>query len=160
VSTKYAAQNTYLYIGDGGTVTENFYKVAFLQDIQLPKIKADLIDVSTQDETDHYHDYLSTMIDSGEASFPLVLDTNDITQNETPGVVGVNAGGLKWLMDNRVRRNMRFFFSYTSPATRLRFVATVTGYAGDAKVKGNLAATVTMKILGKTTMEAGTGTGA
>jgi hypothetical protein len=67
LSTKYAAQNTYLYIGDAGSPTETFFKVAFLQDISLPKVKADTLDVSTQDETDHYHDWLSTMIDSGDA---------------------------------------------------------------------------------------------
>jgi hypothetical protein len=160
LSTKYAAQNTYLYIGDAGSPTETFFKVAFLQDISLPKVKADTLDVSTQDETDHYHDWLSTMIDSGEATFPIVLDPNDITQNETATVVGTNAGGMKYLLDQRARRNMRFEFSYTSPVTRLRFVAIVTGFAADAKVKGNLAATITIKVVSKTTLEVGTGTGA
>lgn len=160
MATKYAAQNTFLYIGDGATVSEAFFKVKFLQDIALPKEKADILDVSTQDETDHYHDYISTMIDGGECSFPIVLDPNEPTHNETPGVEGVNAGGLKWLMDNRARRNMRFEFSYTSPVTRIRFAGVVTGMAGDAKVKGNLAANVTIKVMGKPTLEVGTGTGA
>ena len=148
--TKYAAINTFLWVDTTGS--GSFSKVLGVQDIMLPKIKADLIDVTTQDETDFYHDFLSTLIDSGEASFTLVLDPNEATQNET-------SGGLKWMLDNRTQRNMRFEFSYTSPVTRMRFVGIVTGFSGDAKVKGNLAASVTIKAIKKTTLEVGTGSG-
>ena len=155
MATKWAAQNTFLYVGDGGS-PEQFFKVAHLQDITLPKLKADNIDVSTQDETDHYYDYLATMLDSGEATFPMVFDPTEGTHNETPTVAGVTAGGLKFLFDTRAKRNMRFQFP-TSPMTRFRFVAQVTGLAGDAKIKGALMMSVTLKVSGKTTMEAGTG---
>lgn len=147
---KYAAINTFLWVDITGS--GSFAKVIGVQDIMLPKIKADLIDVTTQDETDFYHDFLSTLIDSGEASFTLVFDPNEVSQNET-------AGGLKWLLDNRAQRNMRFEFSYTSPVTRMKFVGIVVGFAADAKVKGNLASSVTIKAIKKTTLEVGTGSG-
>jgi hypothetical protein len=158
MSTKWQAQNTYLFIGDEGS-PEQFFKVVFLQDINLPKRKADLIDVSTQDETDHYYDYLATMLDSGEATFQMVWDPTDPTHNNTATVAGVNAGGLEYLFNSRAKRNMRFAMP-TNPATRLRFVASVTGLVPDAKVKGALMQNVTLKVSGKATLEAGSGTGA
>ncbi len=158
MNVKYAAQNTYLYIGDAA-ISEAFFKVNAVQDISGPKAKADIIDVSTQDETDHYHDYLQTMLDAGEITFKIVFDPNDITHNQTATVAGTNAGGLQYLFNQRSRRNMRIWFSYTSPSTRRRFVGGVTGFQDDAAVKGALQASITVRIFGGTTLEAGTGTG-
>ncbi|TAK97784.1 MAG: hypothetical protein EPO08_20685 [Rhodospirillaceae bacterium] len=158
-NVKYASQNTFLYIGDGGG-SEMFFKVLGLEDITLPQTKATLLDVTTQDETDHYMDYLSTLLDNGEATFPVVLDPNEVTQNEASTIVGTRAGGLKYLMDQRVRRNMRIEFGYTSPVTRMRFVGIVTEFSGSAPVKGALRAQVRIKAVGKNTLEVGTGAGA
>jgi hypothetical protein len=155
---KIAAQGTFLYVGDGGS-PEQFFKMAQLQDINLPKIKADTLDVTTQDDTDHYYDYISTLLDSGEATFPIVFDPNEATHNETPTVEGTTPGGFKYLLDQRAKRNMRFAFPST-PACRMRFQAIVTNFGGDAKVKGALMANITLKCTKKTTLEVGTGTGA
>ena len=159
MANKYAAINTFLYVGDGGDPSETFFKVAALQDIQLPKLKADTVDVTTQDETDFYHDYLSTLLDSGECTFPIVMDPLEATHNESATSVGVSPGGLKYLFDQRAKRNMRLEFSYTSPVTRMKFIAQVTGYSGEAKVQGALMANVTLKVSKKVTLEQGTGTG-
>jgi len=160
MNVKYASQNTFLWIGDGGSPTEQFFKVLGLEDITLPAIKASVLDVSSQDETDHYFDYISTMIDSGEAKFPILLDPNEESQNETATVVGTKAGGLKYLLDQRAKRNMRIEFSYTSPVCRLAFQGVVVGFEGQAPVKGALRATVTIKVMKKTTLQVGTGSGA
>lgn len=159
MNVKYASQNTFLWIGDDGS-PEAFFKVLGLEDITLPAIKASVLDVSSQDETDHYMDYISTLIDSGEAKFPILFDPNEPTQNETATVAGTRAGGLKYLLDQRARRNMRIEFSYTSPVTRMRFLGTVVGFDGTAPVKGALRATLTIKVMKKTTVEVGTGSGA
>ena len=157
-ATKWQAQGTILYIGDAGS-PEQFFAVDHQQDFTLPQLKADQLDVTCQDESTHYYDWLSTLIDGGEISFPIVFDPTCITHNETATVAGTNAGGLKYLIENRLKRNMRIQLP-TTPGTRFRFLGTVSGFAGDAKVKGSLMTTVKVKVSGKPTLETGTGSGA
>lgn len=157
-ATKWQAQGTKLYIGDAGS-PEQYFAVDHIQDFTLPQSKADQLDVTCQDETTHYYDWLSTLIDGGEISFPIVFDPTCITHNETATVAGTNAGGLKYLLENRLKRNMRIELP-TTPTTRFRLVGTVSFFGGDAKVKGALMENVKIKVSGKPILETGTGSGA
>jgi len=161
MSKAYAAIGTQLWIGDGGS-PEMFFRVARIGDVAGPKSKVDTIDVTTHEsalQAAPYKEYIASLMDGQEVTFPLVWDPGDDTHSETATSVGTNAGGLKYLMEQRAIRNMRLAYP-TSPATRTRFVGFVTGYEPDLKVTGHMAANVTIKVTGKPTLEAGTGPGA
>lgn len=158
MSVKWAAKGTKLFIGDAGS-PEDYFAVKQQQDFTLPQVKAAQLDVTCQDDATPYLDFISTTLESGEIAFPVVFDPTDITHNETATVAGTNAGGLKYLIEQRVTRNMRIELP-TTPVTRFRFTGNVSGFAGDAKVKGALMETVKIMIRGKATLEVGTGAGA
>lgn len=157
----YAAIGTQLWIGDGGS-PETFFRVARIGDVAGPKSKVDSIDVTTHEsalQVAPYKEYIPSLMDGQEVTFPLVWDPGDITHSEAATVVGTNAGGLKYLMEQRAIRNMRLAFP-TSPATRERFVGFVVGYEPDMKVTSHMAANITIKVTGAPVLEAGTGSGA
>lgn len=155
----YAAIGTQLWVGDGNASPETFFQMARLKDVAGPKMKADTIDVTTHDTSDGYKEFISSLKDGQEVTFSIVMDPNLATHNETATSVGVTPGGFKYLFEARVRRNMRLVMP-TSPTTRFRFVGVVTGFEADLKVLDAIMAAVTIKVSGKPTLEAGTGTSA
>jgi hypothetical protein len=162
-TTPYAALGTQIWVGDGGS-PDTFFKVARVQDIQGPKVKTDLIDVTTHDAAlvdggDGYKQYIGSLKDGQQITFPVVLDPNDITQNETATVVGTNAGGLKYLCEQNAIRNCRIAFPQVSPTCRIRLKMLFTGFDFEAKVTGSVMATLTAQCIGKPTLEVGSGSG-
>jgi hypothetical protein len=158
--TAFAALGTQVWIGDGGSPTETYFKVGRVQDVSGPKDKTDIIDVTTHDSAtvnggDGYKEFIASLQDGQQITFPLVLDPNESTHNETATVVGTNAGGLKYLKNLRVRRNMRLVMPMVSPMCRVRLVGIVVGFELDFKVTGALMASVTIQVSGKPTMEQG-----
>lgn len=161
IPVAYAAIGTQLWVGDGGTL-ELFFQVAHIQDVSGPKMKRDTIDVTTHDSQVNaggYKEFIGSLKDGQEVTFPLVFDPNSANHNETATVVGTTAGGLKYLFETNVKRNMRIQLP-TSPTTRLRFVGQVTEFDTDLKVAGAVMANCTIKVSGKPTLEVGTGSGA
>jgi len=158
MALKQAAIGCQLWIGDGGS-PEQFFAVPSCGDFTGPKKKTSTIDTTTHDSDSGYMDFISSLKDGGEVPFPIEFDPNDIAHNETATVAGVNAGGLHYLFEQRVKRNMRVALP-TSPATRFRFLGLVTGLDADLKVKGSIKSNVIIKVSGKPTLELGTGNGA
>lgn len=156
-AVKYAAIGTELWIGDGAS-PETFFKYASIGDIMGPKMKADTIDVTTHDSTGGYKEYIPSLKDAQEITFPIKLDPNLSDHNETATVAGVNAGGLKYLFEARVRRNMSLVYP-TSPTARFDLSGQVIGYEPDAKVTGDLAGNIVVKVSGKPTLRSGLATG-
>lgn len=154
----YAAIGTQLWVGDGNSI-ETFFQVARIQDVTGPKMKRDTIDVTTHDSSSGYKDFIGSLKDGQEVSFPFILDPNYAGHNETATSIGVSSGGLKYLFETNVKRNMRLAMP-SSPTTRVRFVGQVTGFDQDLKVTGAIMGTCTIKVSGKPTLEVGTGSGA
>jgi hypothetical protein len=153
-AVKYAAIGMQLWISDGGASPETYFKVASVADIVGPKAKADTIDSTTHDTTDGYRDFIASLKDGQEVTFPVWLDPNEATHNETATVVGTNAGGLKYLFEQRVKRNMKLVMP-VSPVARVRFTALVTGYEFDFKVAGGIMANIVLKVNKEPVLEAG-----
>lgn len=156
--TPYAAIGVQLWIGDGGS-TETFFQMARIQDVAGPKLKRDVIEVTTHDSAAGYKEYIGSLKDGQQVTFPLVLDPNYSGHNETPTVVGVNPGGFKYLFEENVRRNMRIAIP-SSPANRIRMIGQVVGFELDLKVHGAEMANITIQVSGEPILEAGTGAGA
>lgn len=153
--TAYAAIGSLLWVGDGSS-PETFFKVAKVQDIAGPKVKTDTIDVTTHDTDDGYKEFIASLKDGQEVTFPCVFDPNEASQNESATIPGTQAGGLKYLLEQRVKRNMRLVMP-TSPSTRFAFVGLVVGFEADMKVSGALMAAVTIKVSKKPLLEQGVG---
>jgi hypothetical protein len=155
MAVKQSAITTALWIGDGGS-PETFFMVPSVGDVAGPKKSVTTIDVTTQDSPEGYDEFIYSLKSGGTVAFPLEFDPNAIEHNGTATVAGVNAGGLDYLLENRVKRNMRVALP-TSPAMRFGFLGLVTGLDGDFKVKGSVKASVMIKISGPPTLEAGVG---
>ncbi len=155
MANKQASIGTELWIGDAGS-PETFFLVPSVGDIAGPKKSVATIDVTTQDSPQGYDEFISSLKSGGEVTFPIQLDPNAIEHNNTATVVGTNAGGLHYLLEQRVKRHMRVAIP-TSPATRFSFLGLVTGIAGDFKVKGSTMSSVIVKVSGPPTLEAGVG---
>jgi len=161
-STLYAALGTQLWISDGGS-PETFFRVARVGDLTGPQSKAETIDGTTHEsalQDAPYREFVSSLLDGGEVTFPIMLDPAELSQAEAPTIVGTQAGGLKYLLEKGYRRNHRIVFPFTSPVARIRYVGLVTGFVPDMKVVGMLMSSITIKVSGKPTLEAGTAQGA
>lgn len=153
MAKKYAAIGSELWIGDAGS-PEQFFKVASVGDISGPKKKRDTIESTTHDtdtEDGGYKDYITSLKDGQDTTFPIWLDPNEASHNSTPTQAGVTSGGLDYLFEVGDTRNM--FLAYpVSPAARVQFKGIVTGLELDAKVGGGLMGNTTVKVTGKTSL--------
>ena len=150
---KYPAIGTKLWIGDAGS-PETFFSVASCGDFTGPKKKRDLLDATTHDTdtTDGgYKEFITSLKDGQETTFPIWLDPNEATHNNTPAAVGSHCGGLDYLFETGARRNMYLAYP-VSPAAMVQFAGIVTGLELDAKVAGGLMGNVTVKVTGRTTL--------
>lgn len=161
-STLYAALGTQLWISDGGS-PETFFRVARVGDMTGPQSKAETIDGTTHEsalQDAPYREFVTSLLDGGDVAFPIMLDPAEVSQVESATIVGTRAGGLKYLLEQRQRRNHRIVFPFTSPVARIRYVGLVTGFVPDMKVTGMFMANITIKVSGKPTLEIGTAQGA
>ncbi len=145
---KRAALGVALWIGDAGS-PETFFKVGSIKDVAGPKIKKTTIDVTTHDSLSGYNEFIASLKDGQEVTFPIELDPTSNQHDETPTVIGQNAGGLKYLLEDvNIPRNMKLVIP-SSPLTRFSFAGLVTGYEPDLKVLGSIMANITIKVSGK-----------
>lgn len=154
LTKKTAALGVQLWIGDGGSA-EQMFQYGGLKDVAGPKVKKTTIDVTTHDSTGGYNEFIASLKDGQEVTFPIELDPTSNQHDETPTVVGVNAGGLKYLLEEvNNPRNMKLVLP-TSPTTKISFGGLVTGYEPDLKVLGSIMANITIKVSGKPTLAVG-----
>jgi hypothetical protein len=164
MASPFAALGTQLWIGDAGS-PETFFRVGRVQDITGPKDKTDIIDVTTHDASplnggDGYKEFICSLQEGQQVTFPMTLDPNAVEANEAATIVGTQAGGLKYLKNQRAVRNMRLAMPMVSPVCRVRMKGLIVGFEHSFKVTGAIEAMVTIQVSGKPTLEAGTGSGA
>jgi hypothetical protein len=152
-AVKQAAIGTALWIGDAGS-PETFFLVSSAKDFAGPKMKADTIDVTTQDSASGYKEFISSLKDGQEVTFPIEFDPNFVGHNEAATIAGTQAGGLKYLFEQRAKRNMAMVYP-TSPFTKMSFVGVVVGFEPDNKVMGSMLGNITIKVSGKPTLGLG-----
>ncbi len=132
-----AAFGTLLKIGDGAGTAEAFTTIAEVGDIDGPSMSVDTIDVTSHSSTSARKEFIPSLIDSGEISFPISFVPDDATHDATTGIQKV--------MNDRSVWNWQMVFP---DATQVEFAGMVTKFGIKAPVAGKLSADVTLKISG------------
>jgi hypothetical protein len=145
----YTAFGTILAYGNSETPGEEYTKVGKVKDINGPSASRDTIDVTNHDSPDGYEEFLASLANGGEVTFPVEWDPEDASHDQTTGVYS--------LMEETVTRNWRLIFPIESTVTPgqyhgFQFKALVTGLSGPhGPVKGSVTLDVTLKVSGKPT---------
>lgn len=130
-----------LEMGDGGS-SEVFTEIAEVRDITGPGLELTMTETTAHDG-DGFRNFVPTLKDAGEVSFP-------INYVPTNGTHDASTGLLKDYSD-RTRRNYKLIFPDTSTTT-WTFSGYVTGFEPAGPVEGALCANVTIKVAGAPTL--------
>ncbi|HKQ02635.1 MAG TPA: phage tail tube protein [Actinomycetes bacterium] len=116
--------------------------VAEVVTIGPPQPVADDVKVTNQDSPNRTHEYISGMIEAGEASMTLNWLPNDPTQDETTGLLALSISGAT--------KNWRITTPHTPP-----LIWTFPGYVKAFKpaipTEGAMTSEVTLKVTGAST---------
>jgi len=138
MSDAIAAFGTLLKMSNGLTGTaEIFTTIAEVGDIDGPSMSVDTIEVTSHSSPSARKEFIASLIDSGELSFPIWFVTDDPTHDETTG--------LQKIMNDRVVRNFKIVYPDAASVT---FAALVTKFGVKSPVAGVQSADVTLKISG------------
>lgn len=138
MSDGYAAYGTLLKIGDGAGTAEVFTTIAEVGDIDGPSMSVDTIDMTNHSSPGARKEFIPSLIDSGEISFPVNFIPDDSTHDATTGI--------QKIMNDRDVWNWQMVFPDTTTVT---FAAMVTKFGLKEPVAGKLSADVTLKISGQ-----------
>jgi len=130
---------TLLKMGDGAT-PETFGTVAEVLDIDLPEIKANYENVTSQDSAG-WEESVATILSGGEPSFKVNWIPTHATHNETTGMM--------YAALNRVRKNWKIVLPNT--AKTFAFSAFIS-VKPSATVKGVLENEIKLKVTGPVTV--------
>lgn len=136
------AFQTLLKRGDGGG-PETFTTIAEVTNIQGPKLKTDVKDVTSHSSPNATHEKLPTLKDGGQVQFDLNFIIQNSTQSYTSGIL------LDWY--NRTKRNFQLVFP-DAGVTTWAFSAFVIAFESKAPVDDKLSATCTLELTGTPTL--------
>lgn len=131
-----AAFGTLLKIGSGGTA-ETFTTIAEVGDIDGPSMSVDTIEMTSHSSPNARKEFVASLIDSGEISFPINFIPTHATHDDVTGI--------QKIMNDRDTWNFQMLFPDTSVVT---FAAIVTAFGVKAPVADKLSADVSLKISG------------
>ena len=135
-----AAFGTFLKLGDGAGSSETFTTIAEVGDIDGPQDSVDTIEVTSHSSPQARKEFIASLIDSGEISFPMWFVPDNPQQDATTG--------LQKYKNDRDIANFQMVFP---DSTQVAFSALVTKFGIKAPVNGVLSADVTLKISGAMT---------
>ncbi len=139
MSDGYAAYGTLLKIGDAATGTAiNYTTIAEVGDIDGPSMSVDTIEMTNHSSPGARKEFIPSLIDSGELSFPINFIPDDATHDDVTGIQKV--------MNDRAVWSWQMDFPDGSTVT---FSAMVTKFGVKEPVAGKLSADVTLKISGQ-----------
>lgn len=139
MSDAVSGYGTLLKMGDGAE-PEVYTTVAEVKDIGGPEMEADVIEVTNQDSTGGWKEFIAGLLDAGEVTFDVNWLPGDATQDATTGLVSV--------MFARVKRNFRLQWPGTGAGKVCTFPALVTGISPDSPVDDANTASITLKVTG------------
>lgn len=125
---------TLLKIGDGGS-PESFTTIAEVGDITGPSMSADTIEVTSQDSTGGFKEYIAGFKDGGELSAPMNF---------------VNSAAQEALIDDflaSTKRNFQLVTTHGSPYTAT-FAGYITAIDHSFPINDKATRNVTIKITG------------
>ncbi len=138
MSDGYAAYGTLLKMSDGAGTAEEFTTIAEVGDIDGPSMSVDTIDMTNHSSPGARKEFVMSLIDSGEISFPInFIPTDETHDAET---------GIQYVMNQRAMWNWQIVFP---DASQVQFTAGVTKFGVKAPVAGKLSADITLKISGE-----------
>jgi hypothetical protein len=135
-----AAFGTLIKLGNGTGTAESFTTIAEVGDIDGPADSVDTIEVTSHSSPQARKEFIASLIDSGEISFPMWFVPTDSTQDAETG--------LQYYKNERLAANFQMVFP---DDTQVAFSALVTKFGMKAPVSGVLSADVTLKITGAMT---------
>lgn len=134
-----------------GTILEYYTGSAYaaigqVKDITGPGITRDIVDVTTQDSTDSYKEFLAALADPGEVTFTVEFDPDDSSHDQTSGLLS--------LLENTSSTNFNLItpVSATTGYWGFAFAGLVTGFELKSPVEGSIQADVTIKVTSKPTL--------
>lgn len=137
-----------LQLGDAVTPTEAFTTISEVKDFRGPSSSLDVDEVTNHSSTNGWEEHIPTILRSGEIAFQV----NFIVQAATHANA---AGGLRYLAQNRTKRNFRVVFTDSAPTTPvvhyLNFAGYVVGFDPSWPVKGAVTADFRVKVTGPVT---------
>lgn len=137
MSDAIAAFGTLLQLGTTNTTAATYATIAEVGDIDGPSDSVDTLDVTSHSSPSARKEFVASLIDSGEISFPINFIPDDATHDATTG--------LQKVKNDREMRRYKMTFPDT---TEVVFSALCTKFAIKAPVAGILGADVTLKISG------------
>ena len=136
-SSAFWAYGSVIQLGDGAT-PEVFTAIAEVIDISPPSMSRDDIDVSNQDSTSGWREFIPGWRDGGEMSFNCNWLPTNATHDE-------NTGLLSTFTDDD-RHNWKLILPDT--VKTLSFAGFVTGFEGDLSLEEQADLSITIKISG------------
>ena len=128
------AFNTIIAIDNGGS----YSPIAFVRDVSGPNLSLDTIEVTTHGSTGGWREFIPGLLDGGDVTLDLFLDTTQATQGNSTGILNEITG--------RTVEGFRITWPDSTIAT---FNAIVTSWQPGAVVDGAMTASVTLKITGQ-----------
>lgn len=140
MSDAIAAFGTLLKLGTTNTTAATFATIAEVGDIDGPSDSVDTIEVTSHSSPSARKEFIASLIDSGEISFPINFIPDNATHDATTG-----------LQKTKNDRDLRKYQLVFPDSTQAEFSALVTKFGMKAPVAGKLSADVTLKISGPIT---------
>ena len=144
MSNAWWAYGSELKIGDDGTA-ESFTKVAEIIDIGGPRMSRDVIEVTSQDSSDGYREFIPGLKDGGEVAISANWIPADETHDGSTGVLS------KFEDDNLHNWQILTAEDGTAKLT-INFKAIVTSFNVDLPLEEQAKLDFTLKISGKPTI--------
>lgn len=114
--------------------------IAEVQDIKGPQQQAEIDEVTNQSSPNAYKEFITTVLDGGEVTFPCNFISNDATQNSTTGL-------LSWLQ-GRGLQDWQVVPPSPNAAHTIQFSGFVTKWETNFPVAKHADLQVTIKVTG------------
>jgi len=134
------AINTLLYLGAAGSPPGGYTLIANVGDITGPSMSAAVVDVTSHSTAVPWREKITTLLDGGTVTFPLVFDPGDSNHQTLLGV-----------FVNRQQRGYKLQFPDPGQTTWY-FDAYIDKFSEDMKVAGGIMASVSFVITGEPTV--------
>lgn len=131
-----------LQMGDGATPTENFTTVAEVKDITPPPFSRDSIEVTNQDSSGGWREFIAGWRDGGELTFEVNWLPTNATQDQNTGLVA------QFLDDD----NHNYRVILPDAIATISFAGHITNIEGDLPLEDAGTASVTIKVSGAVTI--------
>jgi predicted secreted protein len=127
-----------LQLGDGGT-PETFATIAEVKDITPPQLERDSIEMTSQDSSDGYREFIPGWRDGTELTFECNWLPSNTTHDKTTGMLAD--------FNDNVNHNWKLILP--DSVLTITFAGHITAFNGDLPLEEGANLSITVKISGK-----------